>query len=229
MTWSLEEVTQAISCNLCEQEFGDLQPYYAHARLTHLPFPASTIRGSRHAQPLRQPRRNRQHARNGHEREARVHQEGRQLGRRGAATPTTAPTYRSRTKRYGGSNGSTTVVAKPRTRSNRCRLQVRTSTAHAHGTRVSGRSAGDVMVKAFLDGRGVQAKSKAWHNAMQSEHFRSAWQPLTHKDQTEGRAKDTRARDGVTQVFEQMDGSISQLVGSARLGFTGEPWPVSRT
>ena len=57
MTWSLEEVTQPITCNPCEQEFwGSAAP---------------TFRGSRHAQHLRQPRRNRQHARNGHEREPR--------------------------------------------------------------------------------------------------------------------------------------------------------------
>ena len=39
--------------------------------------------------------------------------------------------------------------------------------------RVSGRSAEDVkiMVKAFLAERGVQANSKAWHNAVQSEHI----------------------------------------------------------
>ena len=65
-------VTQPISCNLCEQEF-DVQTYSAHAR-PHLPFPA-TIRVSRHAQ-LRAPRRNRQHARNGHEREPGVEGDG---------------------------------------------------------------------------------------------------------------------------------------------------------
>ena len=84
MTWSPEEVTQPISCNFCAQEFGDLQTYCVHARLTHLPFPAPTIRVSRHAQPVRQPRRNRQHARNGHER--------RRSGRTGATTPKAAPT-----------------------------------------------------------------------------------------------------------------------------------------
>ena len=38
----------------------------------------------------------------------------------------------------------------------------------------SGRSAEDVKitVKAFLTEKGVQANSKAWHNAMQSEHVR---------------------------------------------------------
>ena len=49
-------------------------------------------------------------------------------------------------------------------------------TAHGHGKRatsVSGRSAEDVkiLVKVFLAERGVQANSKAWHNAMQSEHI----------------------------------------------------------
>ena len=62
------------------------------------------------------------------------------------------------------------------TRSNRGRAQVRTSTAHDHGTRatsVSGMSAEDVkiMVAAFLAERGVQANRKAWHNVMQSEHI----------------------------------------------------------
>ena len=37
------------------------------ARLTHLAFPAPTIRGSRYAQLLRQPRRNKQHEKNRHE------------------------------------------------------------------------------------------------------------------------------------------------------------------
>ena len=48
MARSLEEVTQTVSCNLYTQEFGDLQTYYAHARLT---IPAPTIRASLHAQP----------------------------------------------------------------------------------------------------------------------------------------------------------------------------------
>ena len=114
MTWSPEEVTQPISCKLCEQESGDLQTYCAHARLTHLSFPVLTIRGSRHAQLLGQRRRNKQHARNGHEREPRVHHwEGRHLGRRGAAKSKAAPTNRQ-TKRDGGASGSTTVVAKPK-------------------------------------------------------------------------------------------------------------------
>ena len=41
------------------------------------------------------------------------------------------------------------------------------------GTGVFGSFAEDVkiMVKAFLAERGVQANSKAWHNAMQSEHI----------------------------------------------------------
>ena len=99
MPWSLDEVTQPISCNLCAQELGDLQTCHSRARLTHLPFPAPTIRASWHAQPVRQPRRNKQHARSGHEREPR----GRQLRR----TP-------SRTKHDGGASGSTTVVATPK-------------------------------------------------------------------------------------------------------------------
>ena len=90
---SLEEVTQPISCNLCAHEFGDLHVLRAHARLTHKPFPAPTIRASQHAQLVRQPRRHRQHSRDGHERGPRVHQEGRRGGR-GAATPTAAPTNR---------------------------------------------------------------------------------------------------------------------------------------
>ena len=82
MNWALEEIILPISCNLCAQEFGDLQTYYTHARLTHLPFPAPTIRES-NAQPARQP--SRQHARDGQEREPRDRQEGRQQRRRGAA------------------------------------------------------------------------------------------------------------------------------------------------
>ena len=54
------------------------------------------------------------------------------------------------------------------------RAQVRTSSTHIHGTRttsVPGRSSEDVeiMVRAFLAEKGVQANSKAWHNAMQSK------------------------------------------------------------
>ena len=41
MTWALEDITLPISCNLCAQEFGDLQTYYTHVRLTHLPFPSA--------------------------------------------------------------------------------------------------------------------------------------------------------------------------------------------
>ena len=37
------EISQSISRNFRAQEFGDLQTYCAHARLTHLPFPAPTI------------------------------------------------------------------------------------------------------------------------------------------------------------------------------------------
>ena len=51
-----------------------------------------------------------------------------------------------------------------------------TSSTQSHGTRVtdvSGRSPEDVkiLVKAFLVEGGVQANSKAWHNAMQSENI----------------------------------------------------------
>ena len=68
-----------------------------------------------------------------------------------------------------------TVPRSRSTRSNRGRAQVRTVSAHSHGTRapvLSGGSSEDVKikVKAFLAEKGVQAKSKAWHNAMQSEH-----------------------------------------------------------
>ena len=96
MTWALEEIVLPISCNLCAQEFGDLQTYYTHAFLTHLPFPAPTIRESRHAQPARQPRRHRLHSRDGHEREPGIHQEGRQQRRRGAAKA--APTNRQQSQ-----------------------------------------------------------------------------------------------------------------------------------
>ena len=84
INWALEEITFPISCNLCAQEFGDLQTYYTHARMTHLPFPAPTMRESK-IQQTRQPRRHRQHSRDGHEREPRIHQEGRQQRRRRAA------------------------------------------------------------------------------------------------------------------------------------------------
>ena len=61
------------------------------------------------------------------------------------------------------------------TRSNRGRAQVRTSTAHDHGTRatsVSGMSAEDVkiMVAAFLAERGVQANRKAHIQRMAIAH-----------------------------------------------------------
>ena len=85
MTWALEEITHPIICNLCTHQFEGLQTFCAHVRFTHLPFPSPTIRESRHAQPARQPRRHKQHSRDGHEREPRMHQEGRQPRRRGAA------------------------------------------------------------------------------------------------------------------------------------------------
>ena len=121
MTWALEEITLPISCNLCAQEFGDLQTYHTHARLTHLPFPAPTIRESRHAQPARQPRRHRQHSRDGHGREPRIHQEGRQRRQR-RATAKAAPTNsqqrqaRRRGSRTDGSGNETTqgrIQARP--------------------------------------------------------------------------------------------------------------------
>ena len=58
-TWSLEEVTHSQSvATFASKNLGICKRITRHARLTHLPFPAPTIRGSRHAQPLRQPRRN---------------------------------------------------------------------------------------------------------------------------------------------------------------------------
>ena len=76
-----------MSCNLCEQEFGHLQTYYAHVRLTNLPFPAPTIRGRRHGQLFGS-----QDA-TGNTQEvdtsaSRGHQEGRQPGRRRTVAPT---------------------------------------------------------------------------------------------------------------------------------------------
>ena len=61
------------------------------------------------------------------------------------------------------------------TRSNRGRVQVWTVSAHSHGTRAADPSGGSsegvkIKVKAFLAEEGVQENSKAWHNAMQSEH-----------------------------------------------------------
>ena len=71
--------------------------------------------------------------------------------------------------------GETAPRSSRSTRSNRGRAQVRTGSAHSHGRRVtdvSGRSSEDakIMVKAFFAEKGVQANSKAWYNAMQSEH-----------------------------------------------------------
>ena len=111
VTWALEEVTFPISCNLCVQEVGDMQTYYTHVRLTHLPFPAPTIRENRYAQPARQPRRHRQHSISGDEREPRVHQEGRQpwRGRAKAAStnrqPNQAGARRRSTQGHGGRQG----------------------------------------------------------------------------------------------------------------------------
>ena len=81
---------------------------------------------------------------------------------------------------------------------------------HGTTTDVSKRSAEDVkiMVEAFLTERGVQANSKAWHNAMQSEHKQCM-------------AVAARAvRDyGVTRVFKHVGWfvSLEPLVGSSRL------------
>ena len=108
----LEEITFPISCNLCAQEFGDLQTYCTHVRLTHLPFPAPTIKENRHAQPARQPRRHRQHPKPGDEREPRVHQEGRQPRRRRAKAATTNRQPNQTARRR--ASGSMTVVAKPK-------------------------------------------------------------------------------------------------------------------
>ena len=67
-----------------------------------------------------------------------------------------------------------TIVCSRSTPSNRRRAQVLTSIAHGNGTRgtsVSRSSVEDVtiMLKAFTSERSVQANSKAWHNAMQSD------------------------------------------------------------
>ena len=97
MSWTQrhsQDTSQSHSQSLGTQEFGDLLTYCAHVRLTHLPFPSPTVRASRHAQPVRQPRRHRQHTRYGQERKPGVRQEGRQLGRRGAARQKAAPTNR---------------------------------------------------------------------------------------------------------------------------------------
>ena len=70
--------------------------------------------------------------------------------------------------------------AAPHSRStepNRVKAQVRTGSTFSYGKRaasVPGRSAEDVkiIVKTFLAEKGLQANSKAWHNAMQSEHVK---------------------------------------------------------
>ena len=108
MTWSLEEVTQPISCNLCEQEFGDLQTYYAHARLTPLPFPAPTIRGSSSTAKMQQATR-KTWTRGSIKRDGSLGAEEQQIWRQLRRTA-------SRTKRAGGASGSTTVVAKAQSR-----------------------------------------------------------------------------------------------------------------
>ena len=116
-----------------------------------------------------------------------------------------------------------TIARYRSTQSNRGSAQIRTSTAHGHGTRaasVSGRCAEDVkiMVMAFLAERGVQANSKAWHNAMQSEHIQRM--TIAHEQSEEG-AKATRDRAIellVSRVARHADGCLlhlsSQHVGS---------------
>ena len=98
ITWALEEITLPISCNLCAQEISDLQTFCAHARMTHLPFPSPVIRES-NAQPARQPRRHRQHSRNGHERGPTFRQKGRQQRRRGAAKAASTNRQQSQARR----------------------------------------------------------------------------------------------------------------------------------
>ena len=93
MTWSLEEV-KPISCNFCAQEFGDFKRVTHMSACSTCPFPSPTSRASRRAQLVRQPRRHRQHPSDGREPEPRVHQERRQLSRRGAARTKAAPTNR---------------------------------------------------------------------------------------------------------------------------------------
>ena len=77
--------------------------------------------------------------------------------------------------------------------------------AYSHGTRatdLSGGSSEDVKitVKAFFAEKGVQANSKAWHNAVQSEHVQrtaivyflaknvpeSSWGRTVSRDRTTG-------------------------------------------
>ena len=41
MTWALEEITYPISCNLCAQEFGDLQTYVCTCSLDAPAFPSA--------------------------------------------------------------------------------------------------------------------------------------------------------------------------------------------
>ena len=86
-------------------------------------------------------------------------------------------TYKSRRQENHVENRVTGKTA-PRSRStqsNRGRSQVWTSATHSRGTRttsIPGRSsdAVKIMVRAFLAEKRIQANSKAWHNAMQSEH-----------------------------------------------------------
>ena len=100
-----------------------------------------------------------------------------------------------------------TIARSRSTRSNWGRAQVRTSTAHGHGTRatrVSGRSAEDakIMVKPFSLKEACKRTARRGTTPCRASTY-SVWQSLTHKDQSEGRTKATRAaRDnGVTRVF----------------------------
>ena len=99
--------------NLRAQEFGDSQAYYTHVRLTHLLFPAPTIRENRCAQPAPQSTRHKQHPRFGHEREPWVHQEERQ-SRRGRAKAASTNRQPNQAARKRASRGSVSVLTKPK-------------------------------------------------------------------------------------------------------------------
>ena len=82
---------------------------------------------------------------------------------------------------------------------------MRSGSTDSYGKRaatVPGRSVEDVkiFVKAFLAEKGVQAKRKAWHNAMQSEHVKRmviARRNKCHwKRGTERRVKRAKHADG---------------------------------
>ena len=111
MTWALDEITYSISCNLSAQEFGYVQTYYTHVRLTHLPFSVPTITENRHAHPARQARRHRQHSQD-------LEMSGSQgsikrEGSRGAEGPRQLRRTASRTKqREGGVSGLASALTK---------------------------------------------------------------------------------------------------------------------